>query len=136
MSDCVEREAVLETLRKSWLSGTVAHRIIDDIGDKIWLLPAVEPERPTGQMKWKTKNGINYPEGLEEMSFTHELSVEERNNLIEAYTLGYYEGVGERPKGHWVVDERMVFPKCSCCKVQGYNSFDFCPMCGADMREE
>ena len=42
----------------------------------------------------------------------------------------------ERPKGRWVVDERMVFPKCSCCKVQGYNSFDFCPMCGADMREE
>ena len=40
-----------------------------------------------------------------------------------------------RPKGKWIVDERMVFPKCSCCKVQGYNSFDFCPMCGADMRE-
>ena len=49
-ADCVSRKAVLETLRKSWLSGTVAHRIIDDIGDKIRMLPSVTPERPKG--KW------------------------------------------------------------------------------------
>ena len=104
-------------------------------------------------VKWKTKNGINYPEGLEKMSFTHELSVEERYNLIEAYILGYDEGKAERRdnppekltdvKGHWI-DRSAGEYRCSNCGVKigetditdhPINSFNYCPYCGSDMRK-
>jgi len=57
------------------------------------------------------------------------------DEIPEAFDMAIAALKDARPKGKWIVDERMVFPKCSCCKVEGYNSFDFCPMCGADMRE-
>lgn len=50
--DCISRQAVLEVLKKHWLSGTVAHRVIDEIGLSINALPSVTPKEKTG--KWES----------------------------------------------------------------------------------
>ena len=44
--DAISREAVLNTLNKHWLNGTVARRIVDELGDSINNLPPVNPQEP------------------------------------------------------------------------------------------
>ena len=51
--------------------------------------------------------------------------------------------VRENVKGEWIkVDEQPYFRKhfhkvcCSVCRKQGYDYWNFCPNCGADMRQE
>ena len=51
--------------------------------------------------------------------------------------------VRENVKGEWIkVDEQPYFRKhfhkvcCSVCRKQGYDYWNFCPNCGADMRGE
>lgn len=45
-----------------------------------------------------------------------------------------------RPKGKWLYTDDSLIPECSiCCKwsdvLQGNAEFNYCPNCGADMRE-
>lgn len=47
--DAVSRQAVLDVLKKHWLEGTVAHRVIDEIGLSINVLPSVTPKEKTGR---------------------------------------------------------------------------------------
>jgi len=60
----------------------------------------------------------------------------------EAYQTGYEEAKKEfeRPKGEWIVSGyidtcRGYVAKCSCCKEDTVGGGNFCPNCGADMRE-
>lgn len=53
--DAVSRQAVHDVLKKHWLSGTVAHRVIDEIGLSINVLPSVTPKEKTG--RWIIKDG-------------------------------------------------------------------------------
>ena len=100
---------------------------------------------PTVETKFelKTENGITYPKALDNMTFSHSLSVEERQNIIQAYMLG--ANANERPHGKWYF--HTVGWLCSNCNrmahTVGYcgtetfmnEFFKFCPNCGADMRE-
>ena len=54
---------------------------------------------PTVETKFelKTENGITYPNALDNMTFSHILSVEERQNIIQAYMLG--ANANARPQG-------------------------------------
>ena len=49
------------------------------------------------------------------------------------------ESLGDsRQKGEWKMTKAGVF-RCSCCQLEQYFTFEkhnFCPCCGADMREE
>ena len=45
--DCISRQAVLDVMKKHWLNGTVAHRVIDEIGLDINALPSV-----THKQRW------------------------------------------------------------------------------------
>lgn len=42
-----------------------------------------------------------------------------------------------RPHGEWIIEESNIFNSfvCSNCKEIGASDFNFCPNCGADMRE-
>ena len=55
----------------------------------------------------------------------------------------HIDDVRENVRGKWVkVDEQPYFRKhfhkvcCSVCRKQGYDYWNFCPNCGADMRGE
>ena len=41
----------------------------------------------------------------------------------------------QRPKGHWILFTTSNYPECSVCHKVGDCISDFCPNCGADMRE-
>lgn len=41
----------------------------------------------------------------------------------------------ERPKGEWI-DYNPDLWQCSCCSSYATRLYDYCPDCGADMREE
>lgn len=44
----------------------------------------------------------------------------------------------ERPLGEWIMNKtsaRGRYYTCTNCKKVSRNNFDYCPMCGADMRE-
>ena len=43
--------------------------------------------------------------------------------------------VKERPKGKWI-DKGSLTSQCNNCGRRSIIEYDFCPMCGADMREE
>lgn len=54
------------------------------------------------------------------------------------YSMGYQDGVkkvlSERPQGEWLEDSGNI--ACSHCHtIWLYRKTDFCPHCGADMRE-
>ena len=48
-----------------------------------------------------------------------------------------------RPKGHWIMTSDYLttaygsidYVKCSCCSEDSLEEGDYCPNCGADMRE-
>ena len=54
---------------------------------------------------------------------------------------GDYEIIGkyeERPKGEWIESDvpESILSKCSVCGFNcGAYTFNYCPNCGADMRE-
>lgn len=50
--DCISRQAVHDVLKKHWLSGTVAHRVIDEIGLSINALPPVTPKEKEKTGHW------------------------------------------------------------------------------------
>lgn len=44
----------------------------------------------------------------------------------------------ERPQGEWIMNKTSARGRnytCTICKKVSRNKFDFCPNCGADMRE-
>ena len=92
---------------------------------------------PTVETKFelKTENGITYPNALDNMTFSHSLSVEERQNIIQAYMLG--ANANERPHGKWIIQDIVhCLQYCSECRTYSEFKWNFCPNCGADMRED
>ena len=59
-----------------------------------------------------------------------ELSIEQ---LEYAYNSGYEQGKNDRPQGEWKLDSLGVY--CSECKKHPDYSSDFCPFCGARMKD-
>jgi len=59
--------------------------------------------------------------------------------VIGHINLEYIKSIAERPQGEWITDytakqKRVVAcNKCNCISIQGKSNF--CPNCGADMRE-
>lgn len=46
--------------------------------------------------------------------------------------------IEERPQGEWIMNKTSVRGRnytCTNCKKVSRNKFNFCPNCGADMRE-
>lgn len=103
------------------------------------LTPEEINNAPTVETKFelKTENGITYPNALDNMTFSHSLSVEERQNIIQAYMLG--ANANARPHGKWIgvvySNNRIGVGMCNQCGVNRIID-NFCPNCGADMREE
>lgn len=110
---------------------------LDEVLDVIKNAPTVTPK-----VEFVTKNGITFPKALETMTFSHELTTEERQNIERAYMLGVYSNA--RPHGKWEEDwqENLDFMsrkgwKCPFCKWRTtYGTPNFCMNCGADMRED
>lgn len=59
----------------------------------------------------------------------------------QGYTQGYLDGIGvkqvssERPHGKWIKLRDYDF-KCSLCGLSIMDEYNYCPECGADMRED
>lgn len=114
-------------------TNTLLIRMFDEIIDNA---PAVNVE-----FELKTENGVTYPKALDQMTFSHELSVEEQQNIITAYMLGTNTNI--RPHGEWIFDSNFTefgnpygTYKCSCCGGHSSDKYSFCKDCGADMRGE
>ena len=98
----------------------------------------------TSKVEFVTKNGITFPKALEMMTYSHELTTEERQNIEKAYMLGVYTNT--RPHGKWNDKKVAFYLECSNCGalVSGYQpnifleneKLNYCPNCGADMRQE
>lgn len=45
--------------------------------------------------------------------------------------------LAERPKGEWIINSDGYYPYCSECRMEPKSGdmTDFCPNCGADMRD-
>ena len=54
--DAVSRQAVLDVMKKHWLSGTVAHSVIDEIRLGVKALPSVTPKEKTGHWIYKLED--------------------------------------------------------------------------------
>jgi len=56
----------------------------------------------------------------------------------EAYQSGYEEGNNERPQGEWIkhstYKDVLICSKCNHGSNQFYDTFKFCPNCGAQMK--
>lgn len=65
---------------------------------------------------------------------------ERREDSTKDYNRGYADGchdgyAGGVPKGEWI-DFNPDLWQCSCCNRSVPRLYDYCPHCGADMREE
>ena len=63
------------------------------------------------------------------------------NNIGVFKRLRMYSAADVRPvvRGKWIGDNRYCgFPNwhCSLCQGEGRGDYNYCPNCGADMREE
>lgn len=62
-------------------------------------------------------------------------------DIEENYRKGLEKGLEERPHGEWILDAvapcTISWFRCSYCgyKYDAYKQSNFCPWCGADMRE-
>lgn len=77
------------------LNRNIDRNTVCDVLDIIDNAPAVP-----SKVEFVTKNGITFPKALETMTFSHELTTEERQNIEKAYMLGVYSN--ESPTGEWV----------------------------------
>lgn len=66
-----------------------------------------------------------------------------RNHYNEKGLLCWTEGIEERKKGKWILEDEFI--DCSACRMEKWSRvpyealvkrFRFCPNCGADMRGE
>ena len=131
-NDLISREALIEAVEDMYEYAELGE-VIDVIKNAPTFTPKVE---------FVTKNGITFPKALETMTYSHELTTEERQNIERAYMLGVYSNA--RPHGKWEEDwqEDLDFMsrkgwKCPFCKWRTtYGTPNFCMNCGADMRED
>ena len=99
----------------------------------------------TSKVEFVTKNGITFPKALEMMTYSHELTTEERQNIEKAYMLGVYSNA--RPQGgKWITihfepnefnapeKSKLDFVQCPFCESIHQGRHNFCSRCGADMR--
>lgn len=64
--------------------------------------------------------------------------------MTESYHLGYElaETKFKRPQGKWINEWREIKGGrvygacCSLCHINGHSGYNFCPKCGADMRNK
>lgn len=60
-------------------------------------------------------------------------------DIAEAYKKGLESGLNQwelqRPHGEWLEDVHDCYPRCSVCGHINGEEDNFCPDCGADMRE-
>ena len=119
--DCISRQAAIDAIEptlKSILQGNSFKAV--NVMDKIRDLPSAQP-------------------------FTAE-QIQTMQELESAQVKKAYElGKADRPKGYWIdtqVDSVGIAHRCICsiCGEEpaawsSINKFDFCPNCGADMRE-
>lgn len=63
---------------------------------------------------------------------------EELSQIAEALKMAIEALKNERPQGKWIMNKTSARGRnytCTICKKVSRNKFDFCPNCGADMRE-
>lgn len=93
----------LETMNNDLISRNDLIKAVEDLyeyaelGEVIEVIknaPAITPK-----VEFVTKNGITFPKALEMMTYSHELTTEERQNIEKAYMLGVYSN--EKPRGKW-----------------------------------
>lgn len=55
----------------------------------------------------------------------------------KTYIIGTLEEVpkADRPQGEWIDDDFVGQYRCSECDYYAIDEYDYCPNCGADMRE-
>lgn len=106
------------------------------------LVLAIQALQDTPTCELKTENGITYPAALDRMTFTHELTPDERFNINQAFLLGYRSGLDDRPTTPWVnlglSSNRgpLPFGKCTKCNSVVYVDpahCKYCSECGAKM---
>lgn len=64
--------------------------------------------------------------------------VENKEVLLGAIDKAIEALKNERPHGEWIMNKTSARGRnytCTICKKVSRNKFDFCPNCGADMRE-
>ena len=72
---------------------------------------------------------------LGEMTFSHALTTEERQDLTRAFLIG--KRTEQRPQGKWIMIteyDGFLHSKCSNCnQFNDWGDVPFCPWCGAEM---
>ena len=117
-NDLISREALKKEFCKDIMGGLNWERIIDNA-------PTVEPE------KVLVANVTFDKDKLEQIV---------RDQVIEPIKNGELVIKEERPTGEWITAYSEKKKKVNKCRVCGFISIqgktNFCPNCGADMREE
>lgn len=129
-NDLISRSELKKAFDKWWGCDDIPTNVVEDTIDNAKTVDV--------KFELKIENGITYPKALEHMTFTHTLSIEERQNIIEAYMLGANSNI--RPKGEWIKWNFKTFGamgdweyKCSNCEKVYGGEHNYCPNCGADM---
>lgn len=91
-NDLISREDLKMAITQN---RNIDRNAVCDVLDIIDNAPAV-----TSKVEFVTKNGITFPKALETMTYSHELTTEERQNIEKAYMLGVYST--ERSQDEWV----------------------------------
>lgn len=79
------------------------------------------------------KGAKGIPDGLYVIKDGEFFKYKEKGGTVRSYH------VTDRPRGEWVDTEFEKLKKCSRCGTEwgiySIEEFDFCPSCGADMRD-
>lgn len=102
---------------------------------------------------WKAISNVGFPalnrNGYIDRQCVYELIKKAPTVPLPDFKEGYKQAIIDgktnfsRPKGKWIKTNDYVtcaygcidYVKCSCCKNDSLEEGDYCPNCGADMRE-
>ena len=121
--DCISRQAAIEAIRASASKYTgfmeMEMYTDDDAVEAIEGVPSAQPEYHFDEWCTDCKE------------YDHERHCCPRFNAVIRTAIEEMEA--DRKNGHWI--DSFGLAQCSVCKTEFFMKYNYCPNCGADMRE-
>jgi len=127
--DAISRQAVIELVEGWW----IGHTKEDDLATELRQMPSVQPKLAECEDAISREAVLNHICESKEC-YKEDCKGKTYQRCVDLQWVYDLPSVTPTKKGGWIHIDNMNNATCSICGIKAHASYNFCPICGADMR--